>query len=69
MGGDHDAAVVAGGQCGLGLGAAPAATAAMAGIVARSGPATRAVLVVSTIGVFNDVTNVLIITTYLNLVR
>jgi ESS family glutamate:Na+ symporter len=70
MGGDYDAAVMAGGQCGLGLGAAPAATAAMAEIVARSGPATRAVLVVSTIGVlFNDVTNVIIITTYLNLVR
>jgi ESS family glutamate:Na+ symporter len=70
MGGDYDAAVMAGGQCGLGLGAAPAATAAMAGIVARSGPASRAVLAVSTIGVlFNDVTNVIIITTYLNLVR
>jgi ESS family glutamate:Na+ symporter len=70
MGGDYDAAVLAGGQCSLGLGAAPAATAAVAGIVARSGPASRAVLAVSTIGVlFNDVTNGIIITTYLNLVR
>jgi ESS family glutamate:Na+ symporter len=70
MGADYDAAVMAAGHCGLGLGAAPAATAAMARVVARSGPANRACLVVPAVGVyFNDVTNGIIITTYLNLVR
>jgi ESS family glutamate:Na+ symporter len=70
MGADYDAAVMAAGHCGLGLGAAPAATAAMARVVARSGPANRAGLVVPAVGVyFNDVTNGIIITTYLNLVR
>lgn len=52
MGGDHHAAVVAGGHFRLGLGAAPAVPAAVAGVAC-----------------FNDVTNGIIITTYLNLVR
>jgi sodium--glutamate symport carrier gltS len=42
----------------------------MARVGARSGPANRAGLVVPAVGVyFNDVTNGIIITTYLNLVR
>jgi ESS family glutamate:Na+ symporter len=52
LGGDYNAAVMAGGHFRLGLGAAPALPAAVAGVA-----------------IFNDVTNGIIITTYLNLVR
>jgi ESS family glutamate:Na+ symporter len=69
MGRDYDAAVMAAGQSGLGLGAVPAATAAMAATVRRFGAAPRAFLVVPAVGVFIDVANGIIITTYLNLVR
>jgi len=70
LGRDYAAAVMAGGHCGLGLGAMPVATASMAAIVERLGPAPRAFLVVPVVGVyFNDVTNGIIIITYLNLVR
>jgi ESS family glutamate:Na+ symporter len=70
MGRDYDAAVMAAGQSGLGLGAMPAATAAMAATVRRFGAAPRAFLIVSAAGAcFIDVTNGIIITTYLNLVR
>ena len=52
LGGDYDAAIMAGGHFRLGLGAAPAVPAALAGAAC-----------------FIDVTNGIIITTYLNLVR
>jgi ESS family glutamate:Na+ symporter len=69
MGRDYEAAVMAAGQSGLGLGAMPAATTAMAATVRRFGAAPRAFLVVPTVGIFIDVANGIIITTYLNLVR
>ncbi len=70
MGRDYDAAVMAGGHCGFGLGATPNAVANMEALVERYGPAPRAFLVVPMVGAFFiDFSNALIITTYINLVR
>jgi glutamate:Na+ symporter, ESS family len=67
MGRDYDAAVMAGGHCGFGLGATPNAVANMEAITARFGPAPRAFLVVPMVGAFFiDFTNALIITTFIN---
>jgi glutamate:Na+ symporter, ESS family len=70
MGRDYDAAVMAGGHCGFGLGATPNAVANMEAIVERFGHAPRAFLVVPMVGAFFiDFTNALIITAFINLVR
>jgi ESS family glutamate:Na+ symporter len=70
MGADYDAAVMAGGHCGFGLGATPNAVANMDAITERFGPAPRAFLVVPMVGAFFiDFTNALIITVFINLVR
>jgi ESS family glutamate:Na+ symporter len=69
MGRDYDAAVMAGGHCGFGLGATPNAVANMESLVERFGSAPRAFLVIPMVGAFFiDFTNALIITTYINLV-
>ena len=69
MGRDYDAAVMAGGHCGFGLGATPNAVANMGSLVERFGPAPRAFLVLPMVGAFFiDFTNAIIITTYINLV-
>ena len=66
---DCDAAVMAGGHCGFGLGATPNAVANMEAITERFGPAPRAFLVVPMVGAFFiDFTNALIITFFINLV-
>jgi glutamate:Na+ symporter, ESS family len=70
MGRDYDAAVMAGGHCGFGLGATPNAVANMRSLEERFGPAPRAFLVVPMVGAFFiDFTNAIIITTYMNLVQ
>jgi ESS family glutamate:Na+ symporter len=70
MGRDYDAAVMAGGHCGFGLGATPNAVANMLSIEERFGPAPRAFLVLPMVGAFFiDFTNALIITAYINFVR
>jgi ESS family glutamate:Na+ symporter len=70
MGRDYDAAVMAGGHCGFGLGATPNAVANMESIVERFGPAPRAFLVVPMVGAFFiDFTNAIIITTFINWVQ
>lgn len=70
MGRDYDAAVMAGGHCGFGLGATPNAVANMSSIVERFGPAPRAFLVVPMVGAFFiDFSNALILTGYINLFR
>ncbi len=70
MGRDYDAAVMAGGHCGFGLGATPNAVANMEAIVERFGPAPRAFLVVPMVGAFFiDFANATIITTFISLVR
>jgi ESS family glutamate:Na+ symporter len=69
MGRDYDAAVMAGGHCGFGLGATPNAVANMEALVERFGAAPRAFLVVPMVGAFFiDFTNALIITAYIKLV-
>jgi ESS family glutamate:Na+ symporter len=69
MGGDYDAAVMAGGHCGFGLGATPNAVANMESIVERFGPAPRAFLVLPMVGAFFiDFTNALIITVFISIV-
>jgi ESS family glutamate:Na+ symporter len=69
MGRDYDAAVMAGGHCGFGLGATPNAVANMEAIVEKFGPAPRAFLVIPMVGAFFiDFTNALIITFFINLV-
>jgi ESS family glutamate:Na+ symporter len=70
MGRDYDAAVMAGGHCGFGLGATPNAVANMRSLEERFGPAPRAFLVLPMVGAFFiDFTNAIIITTYINLVK
>ncbi len=67
LGRDYDAAVMAGGHCGFGLGATPNAVANMEAITERYGHAPRAFLVVPMVGgFFIDFTNALIITAFLN---
>lgn len=70
MGRDYDAAVMAGGHCGFGLGATPNAVANMEAIVERFGSAARAFLVLPMVGAFFiDFTNAIIITTFINWVQ
>ena len=70
MGRDYDAAIMAGGHCGFGLGATPNAVANMNALTDRFGPAPRAFLVLPMVGAFFiDFTNAIVITTYLNIVK
>lgn len=70
MGRDYDAAIMAGGHCGFGLGATPNAVANMTALTERFGAAPRAFLVLPMVGAFFiDFSNALIITAYINLVR
>jgi ESS family glutamate:Na+ symporter len=68
MGKNYNAAIMAGGHCGFGLGATPTAVANMESLVARHGPSPQAFLVVPLIGAFFiDITNAVIIQFYLSL--
>jgi ESS family glutamate:Na+ symporter len=70
MGRDFDAAVMAGGHCGFGLGATPNAVANMKVLVEKFGPAPRAFLVVPIVGAFLiDFVNATNITIFLNLLK
>ncbi|MHB1194866.1 MAG: sodium/glutamate symporter [Longimicrobiales bacterium] len=70
MGRDFDAAVMAGGHCGFGMGATPNAVANMEALVERFGSAPRAFLVLPMVGAFFiDFTNAVILTTFINFVR
>ncbi len=70
MGRDFDAAVMAGGQCGFGLGATSNAVASMKVLVEKFGPAPRAFLVVPIVGAFLiDLVNAVNITAFLNLLK
>jgi ESS family glutamate:Na+ symporter len=69
MGRDYDAAVMAAGHCGFGLGATPNAVANMTSLTERFGAAPRAFLVVPMVGAFFiDLSNSAIITTFMNAV-
>ncbi len=70
MGKDFEAAVMAGGHCGFGLGATPNAVANMKSLVESFGPAPRAFLVVPIVGAFlMDFLNAINITFFINLVK
>lgn len=70
MGRDFDAAVMAGGHCGFGLGATPNAVANMKALVEKFGPAPRAFLVLPIVGAFLiDFVNATNITVFLNLFK
>ena len=66
--GRSDAAVLAAGHCGFGLGATPTAIANMQAITERFGPSHMAFLVVPMVGAFFiDIVNALVIKLYLML--
>lgn len=68
MGGNYDAAVLAAGHCGFGLGATPTAIANMQAITQRFGPSHLAFLVVPMVGAFFiDILNAFIIKLFLAL--
>ncbi|MDF2528558.1 MAG: sodium/glutamate symporter [Enterobacter mori] len=68
MGKNYDAAVLAAGHCGFGLGATPTAIANMQAITERFGPSHMAFLVVPMVGAFFiDIVNALVIKLYLML--
>jgi ESS family glutamate:Na+ symporter len=70
MGRDYDAAIMAGGHCGFGLGATPNAVANMTALTERFGAAPRAFLVLPMVGAFFiDFSNAIIITAFINFVR
>lgn len=70
MGRDYDAAIMAGGHCGFGLGATPNAVANMKSLVEKFGAAPRAFLVLPMVGAFFiDFSNSVIITAFLNFWR
>lgn len=65
---NYDAAVLAAGHCGFGLGATPTAIANMQAITERFGPSHMAFLVVPMVGAFFiDIVNALVIKLYLML--
>ena len=68
MGKDYDAAVIAGGFCGLGMGATPVAMANMSAVTQKYGPSFKAFLVIPLVGAFFiDLLNALVIKFFLGL--
>jgi ESS family glutamate:Na+ symporter len=68
MGRNYDAAVIAAGHCGFGLGATPTAIANMQAVTARFGPSHVAFLVVPMVGAFFiDLSNAVIIKLFVGL--
>ncbi|MBB6155198.1 ESS family glutamate:Na+ symporter [Pseudomonas sp. JAI115] len=66
MGSNYDAAVLAAGHCGFGLGATPTAIANMQAVTQRYGPSQLAFLIVPMVGAFFiDIINVIVIKLYL----
>lgn len=65
---DYDAAIMAAGACGFGLGATPNAMANMQALTEKFGPSIKAFLIVPIVGsMFVDFINSLVITLFLNL--
>ena len=68
MGKDYDAAVIAGGFCGLGMGATPVAIANMNAVTSKYGPSFKAFLVIPLVGAFFvDLLNALVIKFFIGL--
>ena len=69
MGKDYDAAVIAAGTCGFGMGATPNAMANMQVICEKFAPSVKAYLLIPIIGsLFADFINSLVITFFINLI-
>ncbi|WP_076414010.1 sodium/glutamate symporter [Shewanella sp. UCD-KL12] len=69
MGSNYDAAVMAGGHCGFGMGATPTAVMNMGALVTRSGPSPQAFMVVPIVGAFFiDIVNAIILQGYLSFI-
>jgi ESS family glutamate:Na+ symporter len=69
MGANYDAAVLAAGQCGFGLGATPTAIANLQAICARHGASPQAFILVPVVGAFLiDISNALVISAFVFLV-
>ena len=67
---DYDAAVMAAGHCGVGLGQTPNAVANMAAVIDVNGPAPTAWFVLPVITViFINIMNPIIITTFINILK
>lgn len=70
MGRNYDAAVMASGHCGFGLGATPNAVANMKSLTDRFGPSPRSFLAVPIVGAFMmDLMNAVNISVFMNLVK
>lgn len=69
MGSDYDAAVIASGHCGFGLGATPTAVMNMGTVVNRYGPSPQGFMVVPIVGAFFiDIVNLIILQTTLSFI-
>ncbi|SEG15368.1 glutamate:Na+ symporter, ESS family [Caloramator fervidus] len=67
---DYDAAVMAAGTCGFGMGATPNAMANMSAVCEKYGPSPKAFFVIPLVGAFLiDFTNSIIITTFANMIK
>ncbi|QEY25658.1 sodium/glutamate symporter [Neisseria zalophi] len=70
MGRNYDAAVLAGGHCGFGMGATPTAIANMQSVTERFGPSHKAFLIVPMVGAFFvDIVNATILTVFVNFIQ
>ena len=70
MGRDYDAAVLAAGHCGFGLGATPTAVANMQSITQTFGPSHKAFLIVPMVGAFFvDLINAGVLTVFVNFIK
>ncbi len=67
---DYDAAIIAAGYAGLGLGATPVGVANMNAVTSRFGPSPKAFLVVPLVGAFLlDIVNAFVIQAYIGILR
>ncbi|PSW03732.1 sodium/glutamate symporter [Photobacterium lipolyticum] len=70
MGRTYDAAVIAGGHCGFGMGATPTAVMNMGSLVSRNGPSPQAFMVVPIVGAFFiDIANLIVLQGYLTFIQ
>ncbi|MCL1124408.1 sodium/glutamate symporter [Shewanella surugensis] len=70
MGSTYDAAVMAGGHCGFGLGATPTAVLNMGALVTRNGPSPQAFLVVPIVGAFFiDIVNLIVLQGFISFIH
>ncbi|MGF1723750.1 sodium/glutamate symporter [Photobacterium nomapromontoriensis] len=70
MGKTYDAAIIAGGHCGFGMGATPTAVMNMGSLVSRNGPSPQAFMVVPIVGAFFiDIANLVVLQTFISFMQ